>query len=191
MQPVELLQETMDSWGERVRAVKPDQWGLPTPCSAWDVHALVNHVVAEDRWTTPLLSGQTIAEVGDRLDGDLLGDDPYAADEAALAEARTAWSAPGADGRTVHLSYGDERAAEYALQLAADHLIHGWDVAASTGQDRMLPAAQVEAVAEWFTEREAVYRAAGLIAAPVPLSDEASTQDRLLAMFGRDSRWSM
>ncbi len=191
MQPVELLRETMDGWGERVRAVKPDQWALRTPCPVWDVRALVNHVVVEDRWTTPLLAGMTIAEVGDRLEGDLLGDDPYATDEDTLAEARAAWSAPGAGGRTVHLSYGDERAGEYALQLAADHLLHGWDVAVSTGQDRRLPPAQVEAVADWFVEREAVYRAAGLIAEPVPLADGASAQDLLLAMFGRDTRWSM
>ena len=140
----------------------------------------------------PLLAGQTIAEVGDRLDGDLLGDDPYAADEAALAEARSAWSMRRADGRTVHLSYGEEGAAEYALQLAADHLIHGWDVAASTGQDRMLPLAQVEAVAEWFVERESAVPRSGV---DRRAGDACLTKPRhrigCCAMFGRDARWSM
>ncbi len=190
MQPVDLVQSTMDSWWERVLSVKPDQFSRPTPCAAWDVRALVNHVVGEDRWVVPLLAGQSIAEVGDRLSGDLLGDDPQAADDAALAEARAAWRAPGAVDRIVHLSYGDEKASEYAMQLAADHLVHGWDVAAATGQDRSLPAEQVEAVAAWFAERQAAYQAAGLIADPVPLRDGASAQDRLLAAFGRDPGWS-
>lgn len=49
--------------------------------------SLVNHVVAKDRWTPPLLAGRTIADVGDRLDGDLLGADPDGAARAAAGEA--------------------------------------------------------------------------------------------------------
>jgi uncharacterized protein (TIGR03086 family) len=190
MDPVELVQATMDSWAQRVRAVKPEQWTLATPCEAWDVRALVNHVVGEDRWAPPLLAGRTIADVGDRFDGDLLGVDPQAAHEEAVVEARAAWSEPGAGVRTVHLSYGDERAGEYAMQLAADHLVHGWDVAAATGQDRTLPGDQVDPVAEWFAERESLYRSAGMIAEPTPLAGGATAQDRLLAAFGRDPGWS-
>ena len=58
------------------RGVGEDQWGAPTPCADWDVRELVNHVAGEDLWTAPLLEGSTIEEVGDRFDGDLLGDDP-------------------------------------------------------------------------------------------------------------------
>ena len=50
--------------------------GGATPCTEWDVRALVNHVLGEIRWAVPLFAGSTIAEVGDRFDGDLLGDDP-------------------------------------------------------------------------------------------------------------------
>ena len=57
-----------------VAGVAPDAWGRPTPCVDWDVRTLVNHVVGEERWAVPLLEGRTIAEVGDSLDGDLLGD---------------------------------------------------------------------------------------------------------------------
>ena len=82
-----LHQRTVESWLRFLDGVGDDQWDLPTPCTEWDVRALVNHVVGEERWTRPLLEGMTIAEVGDRFDGDLLGDDPRAAGRAAAAEA--------------------------------------------------------------------------------------------------------
>ena len=129
MDVISLHRRTVEVFLERVEAIGDDRWADPTPCPDWDVRALVNHVVGEDRWTAPLLGGSTIAEVGDRFDGDLLGADPRgsANDAAAEAVAAVGYHVPG--GGTVHLSYGDEDMAEYVHQLAADHLIHAWDVA--------------------------------------------------------------
>ncbi len=115
----------------------------------------------------PLMRGATIAEVGDSLDGDLLGEDPVAtavrlADEAVAVVAERLPA-----GEKVHLSYGDEDPAEYVRQLAADHLVHAWDLAAATGQDRSLDAELVAEVAAWFAEREELYRGAGAVGARV------------------------
>ena len=113
-----------------------DEWSGPTPCTDWDVRALVNHVVGEDRWTKPLVDGKTIAEVGDAFDGDLLGEIPKAFGDAAADEAMTAVAERLPAGGKVHLSYGEEDIEEYISQLVADHLIHGWDLAVATGQNR-------------------------------------------------------
>ena len=61
---------------DRARKIGPEQWSGPTPCTEWDVRTLVNHVAGEYLWVPEMLAGKTIADVGDRLDGDLLGDDP-------------------------------------------------------------------------------------------------------------------
>ncbi len=175
---------------DAVRAVPAGAWDRPTPCAEWNTRELVNHVVGEDRWTPPLMSGRTIAEVGDALSGDLLGSDPVAAAETAWAEAAEVVPVGVRDAVTVHLSYGDETAAEYASQLAADHLIHGWDVAVATGGDTALPADVVDAVAGWFAEREELYRGAGIVGPRSTVPDGASAQDRLLAAFGRDPQWA-
>ena len=53
----------------------PEQWHDETPCSEWDVRALIHHVFDEQLWTGPLFEGLTIGEVGDRFEGDLMGDD--------------------------------------------------------------------------------------------------------------------
>src|SRR6266498_1505752 len=68
----ELFRRGIDSFGARVHAVEDDQWHLSTPCSEWDVHALVNHLVYEMRWAKPLFEGSTIEEVGDGFQADLL-----------------------------------------------------------------------------------------------------------------------
>ncbi len=98
-----------------VESVDADQWQQPTPCSEWSVRDLVNHVVGEDLWTAPLLQGSTIEEVGDRFDGDLLGDDPVARVRAAAAEAVAAVADRLPRGGTVQLSYGEEQLDEYVL----------------------------------------------------------------------------
>ena len=74
----ELHRRAADRFAGLVHSVRAEQWQLPTPCAAWDVRALVNHVVGESRWVVPLFEGQTVSAVGDLLDGDLLGADPPA-----------------------------------------------------------------------------------------------------------------
>jgi uncharacterized protein (TIGR03086 family) len=164
-------------------------WSARTPCAEWDVRQLVNHVVGEDRWTRPLVEGMTIADVGTSLDGDLLGDEPSVAARAAADEAVAAVDAHVPGGGTVHLSYGDENIAEYLWQLTADHLIHRWDLAAATGQDRRLDPRLVDAVGAWFAEREQLYRSGGAIDRRPDTATGGSPSADLLIAFGRDPDW--
>ena len=187
---IELHARAVEGFLARVAGVAPDAWGRPTPCVDWDVRTLVNHVVGEERWAVPLLEGRTIAEVGDSLDGDLLGADPSRAAQRAGRAAVEAFSAAGARDRTVHLSFGDTPASEYAWQLFTDHLVHGWDLAAATGWSTSLDDDLVEACAGWWAGREELYRGAGAVAERVDVGPGASPQDRLLASFGRDPAWS-
>ncbi|WP_238449377.1 maleylpyruvate isomerase family mycothiol-dependent enzyme [Micromonospora sp. 4G55] len=76
MDLLETYRRSLAEFVDRVEQVAPGQWSDPTPCPDWDVRALVNHVVTEDRWTAPLLAGRTVEEIGDRFEGDQLGDDP-------------------------------------------------------------------------------------------------------------------
>ena len=167
-----------------------DDWDKPTPCTEWTLRMLVNHVVGEDRWTKPLVDGRTIAELGDSLDGDLLGADAAGAVRAAAQEAVGAVVERLPAGGLVHLSYGDENIEEYVRQLIADHLVHSWDVAAATGQDRTLDADVVADVAAWYTEREALYRSAGIVAERPSGASGSTPQDGLLLAFGRDPDWT-
>lgn len=179
-----LFTDATDAFGARLRAVTAEQWAAPTPDDDWDVRALVNHVAGEVLWLPPMLAGKTIAEVGDRFDGDLLGDNPLATWNAGVAEAVHA--AEAVDSATiVHLSYGDRTAAEYLHEVGADVLVHTWDLARAIGADEQLPSDRVEEVAAWFADVEDLWRGAGVIGPRPSVRPEADAQTRLLAAFGR------
>jgi uncharacterized protein (TIGR03086 family) len=187
MNLVDLHHQAVGRFGDLVRAVGEDQWDDPTPCTDWDVRALVSHVVVENLWTAPLMEGLTIAEVGDRFDGDVLGTDPAGAWDTSARAAVTAVGATDALDRTVHLSFGDTPAEEYVYQLFSDHLIHSWDLARAIGADERLDTALVDACAKWFASMEDNYRSAGLIGERPQLPPGVDPQTELLAMFGRAS----
>lgn len=182
-----LYHRTVERWADCVCAVADDQWTAPTPCRDWDVRALVNHLAGEDLWTVPLLGGSTIEEVGSRFDGDLLGADPATTALDAAKAATTAVAERLPRGGTVHLSFGETDVAEYVWQLAADHLVHSWDLSAALGTDRHLDSAVLAGVAGWFADREDGYRSAGAVG-PRAASGGGPQQD-LLAAFGRDPDW--
>jgi len=182
-----LYHRAVESFADRVNAVKADQWGDPTPCTEWTVRDLANHVTYENLWTVPLMEGGTIEEVGDRFDGDVLGEDPVGS---ALSAARAAIAAVAASlpqGGTVQLSFGETPKEEYVRQLAADNLIHGWDLAVATHGDTRMDPNLVHAIAKWFDANEEMYRGGGAIAARAALTGDAAHD--LLARYGRDASW--
>ena len=183
---IDLYRDSVAAFAEKVAKVRLDQWNAATPCSDWDVRALVNHVVYEQRWSVPLFAGATIAEVGDRFEGDLLGDDPALSAAEAAEDAKAAVSATGALERTVHLSIGDTRAVEYVRQLLADHLVHGWDLAVATGSDQSSIPRRCTPATTGSPIGSRLYRDAGIIGPRPDLAPNASVQDELLAAFGRD-----
>ena len=75
----DLFLKASKNYEEAVHQIREDQWHMPTPCTEWDVRALMQHLVNEQLWVPPLLEGKTIEQVGDAFDGDNLGNDPVGA----------------------------------------------------------------------------------------------------------------
>ncbi|MTD15718.1 TIGR03086 family protein [Nakamurella sp. YIM 132087] len=170
---------------ERVHQIHPTQWGSATPDTDWTVRDLVNHLVGEQLWVPDLLGGASIAEIGDRYDGDVLGDDPVAAWSAASIAARAAWTAPGATERTVQLSTGPSPATEYLRQMTFDLVVHSWDLARAIGAPEDMPNDLVHFVLEDMRGEIARWQGSGMFAPP--LDTAACTDDltELLALTGR------
>lgn len=181
--------QATEFFGEHVHAAPARSWSAPTPCTDWNVHDLVNHVVNEQLWAKPLIQGRTIADVGDEFDGDLLGTDPTGAWDRAAQESRSALGAAGALDRIVHLSYGDETAENYTNQMTLDALVHGWDLACGIGADRAMPRELVSWAIELVEPMHDGLVASGLFGSPLPVGADADDQTRLLALLGRSANW--
>ncbi len=184
-----LLTDALDGFRQRLEGVDAADWTAATPCADWDVRALVNHVLGELVWIPPLLEGKTIAEVGDRFDGDMLGDDPLGAWTAAATEAVAAASQRGAQERTVHLSFGDFPGGDYLGQVTSDVILHSWDLARAVGASDRLSAPAVEFVNDFLSPQIDAWRAAGAFGPAADTDDGADAQDRLLAQTGRSPNW--
>ncbi|MGW5363538.1 TIGR03086 family metal-binding protein [Actinopolymorpha pittospori] len=179
-----LIPDAADSFTQRVHAVPTNLRSGPTQCTDRSARALVNHVTAEHLWAPHLLIGETIEEVGDVYAGDVLGANPVEAWDAASAVSVAAWEAVP-DHVTVHLSFGDTSADEYAWQLLLDTTAHTWDLARGTGLEERLSREIVEALWPYASENVPHWQSSGILAPPVHTHSE-DLQARLIALLGRD-----
>lgn len=180
----ELHGRALARFGQLVHSISNDQWEGPTPCSEWDVRALVQHLVYENLWMPPLLEGKTIADVGDSLEGDLLGDDPVGAWDRSAAQVTAAIEAVP-DDAVVHLSYGDVTAMHYVDEVFTDLTIHGWDLARAIGADETMDPESVDMLYERFKPMEDRLKSFGAFGPKVVPPAGSSRQTELLAVFGR------
>ena len=181
----ELHAQALEHTGRIVAGIPADRWQSATPCDGWDVRALLNHLVAGNLWAAELAAGGTIAGVGDRLDGDHLGTDPAGSYAASADAAAAVFRKPGAMDAPCAVSYGPVPGSVYAGHRFVDVFVHGWDLAAATGQDAELDPALMQACREILDPQIAAFRGAGAFGAELPAPRNATAQDQFLAMLGR------
>jgi uncharacterized protein (TIGR03086 family) len=180
---LELLPAALDAFDAKVRSVR--DWTAPTPCAEWTVRGLVNHLTSEHLWAPHLLRGETLEEVGDRYDGDVLGDDPAAAWQRAYEGSRDLWAKADPDAR-VYVSFGVTTVAVYAEQMCGDLVVHGWDLARGAGLDDHIDPETAEHFVATFGPQ--VGQWTDYFAAPLQ-TDSTDPGDRLVALLGRDPQW--
>lgn len=189
---VDLLPAAVRAFGHRVHAVGPDGWSRPTPCKEWTVRDLVGHVTAEQLWVPELLAGKTIAQVGDRFDGDVLGGRPGDAWDRAAQEATDAWQGCSPE-QIVHLSFGDVPVGEYAEQMLLDLLVHGWDLGVAIVRPERpglsaMDRGQVVHVLGYVRKHADELAASGMFGSPGQ-DDGGEGPATLLRLLGRDPDW--
>jgi uncharacterized protein (TIGR03086 family) len=158
-----------------------DQMDRPTPCEAWTVTDLTDHVVGNlfnsfahwagvDREHRPTA---VPAEVRQR----------YAAGVETVAEA---YEAPGILDKTLATPIGDFPGAAVLGVCFADQLTHVWDLSRALGRTVDVPDQLAEdAIAVWTGFISAPLRNGTTFAEPVEPGPDASGLDRLAAFTGR------
>jgi len=176
---------SLDHARRSMAGIGDEQWELVSDCDDWTVRELVNHVVTGNYWAAELGSGLTIEQVGDRLDGDVLGRAPLAVYDDSSLLAGAVFRAPGALDRPCAVSYGPVPGSVYCGHRFLDVLIHGWDVATSTGQDTTLDPDLVEACFAVIEPQMDMLAASGMFGTRIDLPDDAGRQAQLLGLLGR------
>ena len=181
----ELHDDALASTRHYIDAVRDDQWDTTSVCDDWTVRELVNHIVSGNYWAAELAAGKTIDEVGDRLDGDVLGDDPLSEYDTSSGAASAAFHVPGAMEAPCAVSYGPVPGEVYAGHRFLDVLVHGWDVAKSTGQSTKLPPELVEALWAVIEPQKDELISTGAFGSDHEAPAGADRQTTLLALLGR------
>jgi uncharacterized protein (TIGR03086 family) len=162
-----------------MRALTPAHRELPTPCSEFTVHELVEHIVGSVR----SLGGMAGAQVPEDVQASSAEDYLAQAVEPALA----AWRARGVDG-DVPFFGRDAPAALPAGILSLEFFIHAWDFARATDQpfDPAAPlTAFVTGLAEQIIRPDNRGDGKGFAAIVTPAHDDPVTA--LMAFTGRST----
>lgn len=144
----------MGALNDLIGRLRDEHWGVETPASMRfrDHHRtlldLVRHFAYDDAWVPEVLAGKTAGEVGDKFDGDLLGDEPKASFNVLVETAVAAVQGFANFDRVVHLSYGDFPANVYLEHIIIFRGFGTYDIAKLVGDSAELPAGLVHGLWE-------------------------------------------
>lgn len=184
------MTDAADAAARTVTNVSPSQFGQPTPDTEWDVRTLLNHLIV---WTSYSMEARAHGEsVGqDLIDTDFAAEDGFAAAyRAQLDRALAAWSEPAAWQRELNVMGTPTPAADIAGLLIAELVLHGWDLAAATGQPFEVGTATADAALAAVSANADLFRQYKGFAEPVDVPPSATALDRVLALSGRDPAWA-
>ncbi|RZQ62494.1 TIGR03086 family metal-binding protein [Amycolatopsis suaedae] len=175
-----------------VRGIDPGVLDAATPCSDYDVRGLLNHLL----FWGPSLEGAGRKETvpppaGSDTELDLTGGD-WAADLAAqLSRTAKVWSEPAAWQGMTHMGGPTEMPAPLVGGMVAGELVvHGWDLAAATGQQPEWDAELIDYVYAEAAGSAELGRQMGVYGPEVAVAEGAPALHRLLGVTGRDPAWT-
>jgi uncharacterized protein (TIGR03086 family) len=160
-----------------VGGIGPDQLDDPTPCAKLTVRGVLEHVI----------SGATMFGAA------FLGAEPTQPDTTdvlagfvpTLTRLAEAMHSPGALARTIQAPFGEVSGDTFARFVVLDGLVHGWDLATSTGQRYDPPDSLVADVELFAINAVEPLRDGDTFAAAVEPPPSATPIQRLAAFTGR------
>lgn len=170
---LDLYGQASEWTGTKVRGAA-SKLDAPTTCDKWNVRTLMNHMLETQRYFVGSARGEDVAL--SQNPPDLLSHDPSSDFDQARDETIQTFSKPGAIEKTGP-----------ALGIAfSDQLLHGWDLAVSTGQNATMPDGLPEAAYGMIHGRFTDEQRRGVFKPEIVVSTDSSPQDKLLAYTGRD-----
>lgn len=179
-----------------VNGVRDDQLADPTPCTRYVLGDLLQHVrgLAE----AFCLAGRKEQPAGGSKpppqgDASLLPEDWRGEIADWLERLRETWADPAAWEGTAWIAGFEAPASAVGITAANELVVHGWDVARASGQHLRLGDAALAPSLEFVAMMSGPgsERARGDAFGPaLPVGDDASALDKVVAGNGRDPGWS-
>ena len=170
---MDLYGRASDWTGTKVRDAA-SELDTPTLCDGWNVRTLMNHMLETQRFFVGSARGDNVSLSQDPPD--VLSEDPCSDFAQARLETLHTFAEPGVIDQTGP-----------ALGIAfSDQLLHGWDLAVSTGQDATMPEGLPEAAYSVIHGRFTDEQRKGIFKPEVTIDPDSSPQAKLLAYTGRN-----
>lgn len=164
-----------------VDGIRPDQFDAPTPCATFTVTGVLEHMIGGATMFAPAFRGTPPpppvsdgASVPERF-------------HRAMSDLLDAVHAPGAQARTIASPFGDVPGSYFARYVAFDGLVHGWDLAAATGQSYAPDDAVAGEVLSFAHELlQPAMRDGDTFAAETAAPADATLLEQVVAFSGRE-----
>ena len=181
-----LLERAAHEYEQRLQAVGRDAWNAPSSCDRWTVKELADHVVGGNRSALALLDGKEFEQAFAESRAAGFDGDPIESFRQSAEGQLAAFGAPGALQRNVHHVTGEMPASQLFVFRIGELLIHGWDLARSTGGDEHMDAELTEIVWEVWQPLLVVNESNRFGDGPSgAVADDAPLGLRLLDLTGR------
>jgi uncharacterized protein (TIGR03086 family) len=189
LDPLGALDTATEQFRRQLAIVGDDQWTVATPCTDWDVHHLVAHVVGGNRFASLVLAGRTAGDAMQTVMGSpQLGADPLGAFTETSVEQRELFDQPGALDRLVDHPLGELTAGRFLDMRVFDIALHSWDLATAIGSGGDLDPALTEHVLAIVLDE---VPGMGFGIEPCgEVGPEATAMERLIDLCGRGERAS-
>lgn len=176
----------LDQAERQVAAVRPDEMTGPTPCTEYDVRALLGHVVMVLHMLAHAGKGGDALDAPNVVDG--VADDGWAdAFARGRSEVEQVWADDEKLDSLVRLPWA-QLPGRIAIEAYTHELtVHSWDIARATGRladlDPDLGARALEGFSQFAPPETRSEQ--GPFGPIVPVSDDADVYTRLAAFLGR------
>ncbi|MFG2193636.1 TIGR03086 family metal-binding protein [Streptomyces sp. NPDC048639] len=180
---------------EIVTQVRAGDWDAATPCSEWTLRRLVEHMTAQHHGFAAAAEGE-VSDTSAWREVPL--EDPWRGYADSVERVLAAFAADGVLEREFWLPEIHPKMRFPAARAIGfhflDYVVHGWDVAAAIGIPAGYDAELVERAEEVarteVPEGPSRERPGAAFRPALAASDQDGAEDRMLAVLGRDPKWS-
>jgi len=164
--------------------VTPALLPRPTPCTEWDLAALLDHVSDSAGVLHQAIAAGCVGP-GPPPGGGPAGLDPVRGLHQQTARLLATCAAAGPARRLAAVGDRELTTSMVALAGALEITVHGWDISVACGARRPVPAGLAVILLPLAPLLITPATRPGLFAAPVPVPAQAGPGDRLVAFLGR------